>query len=163
MARWYEDFRVGEKFTSARRTVTEADVALFAGLSGDFNPLHTDDEFAKETPFGRRIAHGLLILSIVTGLNQRLGLFDGTTLAFLGLTWNFRAPVFPGDTIHFEMEITGMRETSKPDRGIVERSYRVLNQDGRVCQEGTMTVMLKRRPPGAEERGGLRPGRDASP
>lgn len=146
MARYFEDFAVGERFASPARTVTEADIALFAGISGDFNPLHTDEEFAKETPYGRRIAHGLLVLAMVSGLNQRLGLFDGTTIAFLGLTWNFRRPVFPGDTIRFEMEIAEKRETSHPDRGILVRAYRVLNQRGELCQEGTMTVMMRRRP-----------------
>ncbi|MDI3270149.1 MAG: MaoC/PaaZ C-terminal domain-containing protein [Bacillota bacterium] len=146
MARYYEDFEVGEIFESPRRTVTEADIALFAGLSGDYNPLHTDEEFARTTPFGSRIAHGLLILSMVSGLNQRLGLFEGTLLAFLGLEWSFKAPVRPGDTIHFRMEVSGKRETRHPDRGILVRRYQVFNQEGVLCQEGTMTVMMKRRP-----------------
>lgn len=146
MAYYYEDFSIGDAFTSPGRTVTESDVTVFAGLSGDYNPLHTDEEFAKETIFGTRIAHGLLGLSMVSGLVMRLGVFDGTVIAFLGLEWTFTGPLFIGDTIHFEMKIIEKRETSKADRGIIVREVLLLNQKNEVVQKGTMTIMMKRKP-----------------
>jgi len=121
-------------------------VVNFACLSGDFNPLHTDREFAGKTPFGERIAHGLLGLSVHSGLSQGLGITEGTTLAFLGLTWNFKAPILFGDTIHVVQSVKEMRETRKPDRGIIIFSVQVLNQRDEVVQEGTKTLMVRRKP-----------------
>lgn len=144
---YFEDLEVGTTYSSPRRTITEADVTAFAGLSGDFNPLHTDAIFAAETPFGRRIAHGLLGLSIATGLLSRLGIFDGTVIAFLEIrNWKFRAPIFFGDSIQVEMSVIDKRETSKADRGIVTRAIRILNQSRTVVQEGETVLMMKRRP-----------------
>ena len=144
--RYYEEFAVGESFTTRARTVTEADIVSFAGLSGDYNPLHTDDEFARTTPFGKRIAHGLLGLSIQSGLSQGLGITEGTTLAFLGLTWNFKGPVFIGDTIHVVQSVDDMRETRNPERGILVFGCKVINQRGEIVQEGTKTMMIRRKP-----------------
>jgi acyl dehydratase len=146
MAKYFEEFSVGEKYTSPARTVTEADIVFFAGLSGDYNPLHTDSEFAKDTVFGEKIAHGLLGLSILTGLCSRLGIFDGTAIAFLGIEkWKFIKPIFANDTIHFEMTIVDKRETSKPDRGIIFREFTLYNQRNEVIQQGTLPIMVKRR------------------
>ena len=144
MGKYFEEFQVGEVYKSPARTITESDVMQFAGLSGDFNPLHTDEEFAKETVFRKRIAHGLLGLSITSGLMGRLGIFDGTVIAFLGLEWKFTGPIFFGDTIHFKMTIQDKRETSKPDRGIIYRDVEVINQRSEVVQKGIMTIMVKR-------------------
>src|SRR3990172_401500 len=108
---YFEDLRIGDQFVSPGRTITEADVTLFAGLSGDYNPLHTDEEFAKQTPFGRRIAHGLLGLSMAVGLASRLGLFDGTGIGFLGLEWSFVGPIFLGDTIRARFAVEEKRPT----------------------------------------------------
>lgn len=143
---FYEDLAVGQEFRSHGRTVTEADIMAFAGVSGDFNQLHTDAEFAAQTPFGSRVAHGLLILAMVSGLKQRLALFDGTTLAFLGLKWDFKGAVKPGDTIHLLLTISDKRETKRPDRGIVTQSIQVFNQRGEVVQVGEHVLMLQRRP-----------------
>lgn len=146
MARYFEEFEVGEKFTSPARTVTETDIVLFAGLSGDYNPLHTDSEFCKDTIFGEKIAHGLLGLSILTGLSTRLGIFDGTAIAFLGINdWKFLKPILVNDTIHFEMEVIETRETSKSDRGIVFRKFELLNQRNEVVQTGVLPIMVKRK------------------
>jgi acyl dehydratase len=145
-ARYFEDFEIGESFTTRRRTVTEADIVNFAGFSGDFNPIHMDETFARTTPFGRRIAHGMAVLSIATGLSQALGIFEGTLIAFLGLEWNFLKPVFIGDTIYGVQKIASKRETSKPDRGIVILEAEVLNQNGEVVQKGKRTVMMQRKP-----------------
>lgn len=146
MGLYYEDFKVGDVYTSPGRTITEADVVNFAGLSGDFNLIHTDEEYAKNnSPFETRIAHGLLGLSITSGLMTRLGIFEGTVIAFLGLDWNFRAPIYLNDTVHFRMTIEKMRKTSKEDRGIIVRKVELLNQRDEVVQEGTMTIMIKRK------------------
>lgn len=144
--RYYEEFAVGDNFTTRARTITESDIVSFAGLSGDYNPLHTDAEFARGTPFGERIAHGLLGLSIQSGLSQGLGITEGTTIAFLGLTWNFKAPILIGDTIHVVQSVQEMRETRKPDRGIIIFSVQVVNQKGEVTQDGTKTMMIRRKP-----------------
>jgi len=144
--RYFEEFSLGESFTTRARTITEADIVAFAGLSGDFNPLHTDEEFARKTPFKKRIAHGLLGLSVQSGLAQGLGIGEGTTLAFLGLAWNFKAPIFIGDTIHVVQTVEEMRETSKPERGIIVFGCRVVNQRGEEVQAGTKTLMIRRKP-----------------
>ena len=146
MPLYYEDLSLGQEFTGPRRTITEADVVGFAQLSGDWNPIHTDAEFAKTTRFGQRLAHGLLGLAALTGLMDRTGLFDGSAVAMLGVQWSFRKPVFIGDTIGFTMRITGLRLTSDGRYGIVERSFEVRNQDGEVVQEGTIPLLIARRP-----------------
>ena len=146
MGLYYEDFEVGHVYRTPSRTVTEADIVAFAGLSGDYNPLHTDETYAATTPFGKRVAHGPLGLAILTGLSARTGLFEGTTLAMLGMTWRFVGPIFPGDTVHGEMAVKAKRETSKPGRGIIDRDVRLVNQRGEVVQEGVFTVMVRCRP-----------------
>ena len=144
--RFFEDFAVGDEFVTPGRTVTEADVVMFAALSGDYNPVHTDAEYMKESIFGERIAHGLLGLSLVGGLKYRTDYAPEADMAFLGLSWAFRGPIRFGDTIHAILRITAKRETSKPDRGILVQAIQVLNQQGQVVQEGEFTSMLKRRP-----------------
>lgn len=144
--RYYEQFAEGEVFTTRRRTITEADIVNFAGLSGDYNPLHTDTVFARSTPFGERIAHGLLGLAVHSGLSQGLGITEGTTLAFLGLTWAFKGPIRIGDTIHVLQGVKEKRETRKPDRGIIVFSVQVVNQEGEVVQEGEKTLLIRREP-----------------
>jgi len=141
----FEDFEVGAETVTDSRTVTEADVVAFAGLSGDYNPLHVDAEFARSTPFGERIAHGLLGLAIASGLVSRTGAIEGTALAFLGTEWRFTAPIKLGDTITVHSRVDDTRETSKPDRGIVVFAVEIVNQRGEVVQEGTQTLLMRRR------------------
>ena len=143
--RYFEDIEVGEEYESPGRTVTETDIVLFAGLSGDYNVLHTDAEFMKKSIFGERIAHGLLGLAIQSGLFYRAGPAYAT-LAFLGLRWKFKAPIKIGDTIRVRARVAAKRETSKPDRGIVVLERRVLNQRDEVVQEGETELMVERRP-----------------
>jgi acyl dehydratase len=145
---YLEDLEAGQTFVSAARTVTEADVVAFAGLSGDFNPIHTDAEFSKQTIYGQRVVYGLLGLSIATGLLDRLGIFSGSAIAMLGIDdWKFTQPVFIGDTLHLALTIVGVRpSSSKPDRGIVERRFELKNQRGEVCQAGRIDVLVRRRP-----------------
>jgi acyl dehydratase len=142
---YYEDFEIGDEFVTPGRTVTEADVMLFAGLTGDYNRIHTDAEYMKSSMFGERIAHGLLGLSLVNGLKYRTDYDSDGVLAFLGLTWKFSGPIRFGDTIHAIIRIASKRETSKPDRGIMIQSIQVINQRGEVVQEGEFTSLMKRR------------------
>lgn len=143
--RCFEDMHVGDTVTSPARTITEADVTLFAGLSGDYNPLHTDATHAEATPFGQRIAHGLLGLAVASGLVARAGLTDANVLAFMGLTWKFRKPVFFGDTIHVRTEVAQTRPMPSAGAGIVTLKVAVLNQEGKVVQEGEWRLMLRSR------------------
>ena len=146
MGLFFEDFEIGQEFTSAARTITETDVVMFAALTGDYNSLHTDVEYAKTTQFGQRLAHGLLGLSIVSGLMMRSQIFEGTILVFLSVdNWRFTAPIFIGDTVHFKMKIAQKKETSKADRGIIIREVSLINQRGEVVQQGQMTVMVRRK------------------
>lgn len=142
---YFEDFALGQEFITRSRTITEADVVTFAELSGDFHPLHMDEVFAKKTMFGGRIAHGLLGLSIASGLINQLGIGEKTVLAFLGLTWSFKGALKLGDTITVRQSVAEKRATSKPDRGILRMAIAVINQHGEVVQEGEHTLMIKRR------------------
>lgn len=140
----FDQLAVGDKFVSPRRTVTEADVVAFAGLSGDYNPLHTDAEFAKATPFGERIAHGMLVASIGTGLGNQMGVLEGTTLALMEQVIRYKGPVKFGDTVHVELIVKEKRETSKPDRGVVIFDVPVVNQRGENVVEMQWTLLMKR-------------------
>lgn len=143
MSKCAEDFVVGEVSTSQCRTVTETDVVTYSWVSGDFNPMHTDDLYARRSPVGARIAHGTLGMSIATGLSARMGDFDGTAIAALGVfDWEFLGPIFIGDTIHLRTTIRAARVTSKPDRGVVERLMELINQDDQVVQRGVMKTMV---------------------
>lgn len=144
MALYYEDISEGQTFTSPARTVTETDLVSFAMLSGDWNAIHTDVEFAETTNYGKRVVHGLFGLSMMTGLLDQTGIFSGSAIAMLGIRdWQFKAPIFIGDTLHFELEILSKRLTSKGDRGIVDRRFRLINQRGEVTQEGDIGIMLQ--------------------
>jgi len=144
--RYWDDFSEGETFTTAARTVTEGAVDLFAGLSGDFNPLHTDEESARQGPMKGRIAHGMLVLSVATGLANQLGLFEGTTLALLGMDKiRWTAPVRLGDTIRVELTLREKKETSKPDRGVLVTDVSVKNQRGEQVMAAEWTTLMARK------------------
>lgn len=146
MGKLYEDFEIGESFITPARSIGEYEIAAFAGLSGDYNPVHTDHEFASGTAFGKPIAHGLLGISISTGLISRSGAFDGTTIALLAIDeWRFIGPILVGDTVHVEFEVSAKRETSNPSVGIITRTMRIVNQRGEEVQTGKMTLMMRRR------------------
>lgn len=140
----FEQFNVGDVFISQARTVTEGDVVSFAGLSGDFNPLHTDAEFGKTTPFGERIAHGMLIAAMATGMANWLGIFEGTTIALMEQVLQYKGAVKFGDTVHLELSVAEKKESSKPDRGVVVFKTRVCNQEGKAVIEGAWTTLMKR-------------------
>ena len=144
---YWEEWDVGAEFVSSARTITEADIVNFAGISGDYNPLHIDEEFCKNTLFGTRIAHGPLIYSIAAGLLFQLHLYDDTLIAFLGFdSLKFTKPVKIGDTVHARVEVLEKRITSKPDRGVMKRLLQVLNQKNEIVQEGVQAFLLKRKP-----------------
>jgi len=142
----FDEFAVGDRFVTASRTVTEADVVSFAGVSGDFNPLHTDEIFAKATPFGTRIAHGMLVLSIASGLANQLGIFEGTTIALMEQRVRYTGAVRFGDTVRLEMEVESKKETKKPDRGVITFKTTVLNHKDEGVIEGEWTLMMKAKP-----------------
>ncbi len=140
---YFEDFQVGMRLVTGGRTVTEADVVRFAALSGDYNPLHTDAEYAKSTPFGARIAHGLLVTSIVTGLVDRMGILEGTTLAFRAINeWKFIRPVFIGDTVHAVLEVEQTRPLRRLGGGAVTIIVDVRNQKDETVMKGRWTVLM---------------------
>ena len=144
--KYFEEFNIGDKFVTPSRTITEADIVTYAGLSGDYHIIHTDEEFAKGTIFGSRIAHGPLTTAIALGLLFRIGLLDGTSMALLGLNAKFVNAVLPGDTIKCVVEVIGKRETKKPDRGILTLKIQIMNQREEVVIEVEHITMQARLP-----------------
>lgn len=141
---YFEEYEVGQIITSSGRTITEADIVAFAGLTGDWNPLHTDAVFAAQHPMGQRIAQGMLSLSIAVALAARLGFLEETLLAFREiLEWKFSLPVFIGDTIHMEATIAKVRPVARLKGGIVTLEVEVKNQNGQTVQHGIWTVLVK--------------------
>lgn len=141
---YFEEFEVGQRITSPGRTITEADVVTFAGLSGDSNTIHTDAEYAKGTPFGQRVAHGLLGVSIVSGLAMRTGIMEGTVIAFREIkNWKFSLPVFIGDTIHVIMEVKEKKAMPRLGGGQILLSLDVRNQDDQTVMKGIWTVLVQ--------------------
>ncbi|MEL0185586.1 MAG: MaoC/PaaZ C-terminal domain-containing protein [Hyphomicrobiales bacterium] len=144
---YWEDWEIGKEYVSASRTITEADIVHFAGISGDYNPLHIDEEYCKKTIFGTRIAHGPLVYSIAAGLLFQLHLYDDTLIAFLGFdSLKFTKHVIAGDTITAKISVLEKRETSKPDRGVMKRSLKVYNQNNEMVQDAVQAFLLKRKP-----------------
>lgn len=142
-----DDIEPGARALSSRVTVTEAHIVWFAGLTGDFNPLHMDAEAAKATGFGRTIAHGMLTHSMSTGLRSAID--DWAILAFLETRRRFVGPVFAGDTIQYEAKVLEVRPSaSKPDRGIVRVGITVRNQAGDTVQEGEDVFSIGRQAKG---------------
>lgn len=139
---FFEDFEIGQEFITVSRTITEADIVLHSGLSGDHNLIHTDENFARQAGFKGRIAHGHFTLAVMIGLESRLHLTE-RAIAFLGIDkLKFTAPVYPGDTIRSELEVVGKRETKKAGRGIITIRSMCKNQKGEVVLEGEFTYML---------------------
>jgi acyl dehydratase len=144
---YFEEFSVGQKIKTPGRTITETDVVNFAGLSGDFMQIHTDADFSKSTPYGKRIAHGLLIMAVASGLAARTGVLEGTVLAFREINnWKFMKPVFLGDTIHVEMEITEKKEMRRIGAGAVIIVMRVINQEDEIVMKGVWNTLVALKP-----------------
>ena len=145
LRRYFDEIVLGEEYESPGRTVTESDIVMFAGLSGDYNVLHTDAEFMKQSIFGERIAHGLLCLAIQSGLFSR-ATAPYATLAFGGLRWKFKVPVKIGDTIRLKAKVTGKKDLLKPDRGLITLQRTILNQRDEVVQQGETDLIVEKRP-----------------
>ena len=141
---FFDDVEVGQEWESLGRTITEADIVNFAGLSGDFNPIHTDHEFARSTPFRRPVAHGLLIWAVSSGLGTHAP--PMRTLAFLAIRdWDFRGPVFIGDTIRLRSKIVSKEERARGRRGVITWQRQILNQEGKVVHEGITVTLVEGR------------------
>ncbi len=149
MERYYEDMAVGEAYESPSRTVTETDLVNFSAFSGDWSPVHSDEEFCRKTPYKTRIVHGLLGLALTEGLKFRIPAF-ATARYMASLYWNYKfsAPILIGDTVRLTVKIQSKRETKKPDRGIVIEYVTMLNQRNEVVGEGEHGLMVYRRSTG---------------
>ncbi len=141
----FEDWEIGKELWTASRTVTEADIAAFAGVSGDFNPLHTNEVFAAATPMKTRIAHGMLGVAIATGLANQTRTMEGTTIALMSQTLNYKAPIFPGDTVTLCLTVTDRKMSSKGGRGVVTFKMELFNQRDEVVTDGQWILMMKAR------------------
>ncbi|HEY63204.1 MAG TPA: dehydratase [Caldilineae bacterium] len=152
---YFEEFAIGDEVTSPGRTITEADIVAFAALTGDWNQIHTDAEYARQTPFGERIAHGLLGLSVASGLAVRLGFMEDTVIAFMKIeNWQFRAPIRIGDTIRVRATVQEKRPMRRLGGGYVTFKVVILNQKDETVQRGLWTVLIKFKP---EEEGEAEP------
>lgn len=147
---YFEEFALGQTLLTSPRTITETDVVSFAYLTGDFNRIHTDAEYAKTTPFGQRIAHGLCVMSIASGLVVLTGVMDSTVLAFREVTeWRFSKPVFIGDTVRVRLEVVETKAIPRLKGGSVAIKVEVLNQRDEVTQYGQWVMLMLSRPPAA--------------
>lgn len=144
---FFEEFEVGQKIVTAARTVTETDIVMFAGLTGDFNQIHVDAEFSKTTPFGARVAHGLLGLSIASGLVVQTGFMEGTIMAFREVNeWKFIKPIFIGDTIHVDTNVIETKALPRIGGGSIVITLEVKNQKDETIMKGTWTALIMSRP-----------------
>lgn len=143
---YFEEIEVGKSLVTAGRTITESDIVNFAGLSGDFNQLHVDAVYAEAGEFGQRVAHGLLVVSITTGLIVQTGLMEGTVHAFRELEWKFSRPVFIGDTIHAQLTVTESKSLPRLGGGNVTAKVTVYNQHDQVVHRGTMVLLVRGKP-----------------
>ena len=144
---YFEEFEVGQKMISPGRTITESDIVGFAGLSGDFNQIHTDAAYAENSPFGARVAHGLLGLSIASGLALRTGMLEGTVMAFREINnWKFVKLMYIGDTIHVEMEVITAKAIKRMGGGKVELNFNVKNQKDETVMKGVWSVLVMAKP-----------------
>lgn len=145
----YDDLFVGMRFRSPGRTITDADLVGFAGLTGDYSELHTSDVYAQSSQFGRRVAHGMLGLAYAHGLMwARTGELRETAIAFLGIDgWRFVGPVFVGDTIFVDYELAELRDSrSRPTQAIATFEVKVVKQDGSVVQQGRKALLVSKVP-----------------
>ena len=141
---YLDDFTVGMTFVTPSRTITETDVVNFAALSGDYNPLHTDEEFAKKGRFGKRIAHGVLTLAVLTGLWDKIGFISGSVDAFYGIeNLKFTKPVFFGDTIHAVLKDVNKQE--RETSGMITLSNEVTNQRNETVLLCDAKLVVKKR------------------
>jgi acyl dehydratase len=144
MGRLFDAFSVGQRFETPARVITEEDIFAFAKLSGDYNPVHTDDGFAKATGFPRRIAHGPMGIGLAFGLAANLDLIDGTAVALLSVAWDFLAPMKPGDAIKALIDVTEKRHVRDPARGLLGLSFTIVDSCGMSMQTGSARLLMRR-------------------
>lgn len=143
---YYEDIETGARWRTAGRTVTEADSTMFSMLSGDWNPIHCNEDYARRTRFGQRIVAGIFGLSLITGAMNQWGIFETSALAMLNIRdWQFRKPILIGTTLIVQMEITGKRLVSSGAAGIIERRFDLLDPQNEVIQTGFSDMMIARK------------------
>ena len=143
---YFEAIEIDKTLVTRGRTVTEADIVQFAALTGDYNPMHTNAEYMQSHPMGQRVAHGMLTLSYAVGQLYQLGFMERTVLAFRGLEMKFSLPVLIGDTIHVRLTVKEKKEMKRLGGGIISAEVRILNQDGKIVQSGTMELLLASKP-----------------
>jgi acyl dehydratase len=143
---YFEEIEIGRTMITRARTITEADLVQFAGLTGDYNPMHTDAEYMKGSQFGQRVAHGMLTLSYAVGQAYQLGFMERTVIAFRGLNMKFSLPVFIGDTLHVELTVREKQEMRRMGGGWVTLDVKIVNQEGKTVQSGDWTVLLALKP-----------------
>lgn len=148
---YFQQFEEGDSAESVGRTITEADIVNFAYLSGDWNRIHTDQVYSEEQMFGKRVAHGLLVLSVASGLAVRMGFMEETVLAFTKLDWQFRRPIVAGDTVRLRATVRSKKAMPRSGGGVVVFKMEVLNQKGKVCQRGNWEILCKDDPAAAED------------
>ncbi|MBL8161625.1 MAG: MaoC family dehydratase N-terminal domain-containing protein [Anaerolineae bacterium] len=143
---YFEEVEVERTLVTRGRTVTEADIVQFAALTGDYNPMHTDAEYMKSHPMKQRVAHGMLTLSYSIGQLYQLGFMERTVLAFRGLEMKFSLPVVIGDTIHARLTVKEKKEMKRLGGGIVTAELKIVNQDGKTVQSGTLELLMASKP-----------------
>ncbi len=144
---YFEEFEVGQRMSTAGRTITEADVVNFAGVSADYNLIHTNIEYSADSFYEQRVAHGLLVLSVASGLAMRTGVMEGTVIAWRDIRdWRFSQPVFIGDTVHVELEVVETKPIPRLGGGQVNLGVKIFNQDDKTVMKGIWGVLMMSRP-----------------
>ena len=146
MGYYFEEVEVGSSYTTRGRTITEADIVQFAALTGDYNPMHTNDDYMSTHPMGRRVAHGMLTLSYAVGQIYQLGFMERTILAFRSIEMKFSLPVFVGDTLHSVVTITNKKDMRRLGGGIITAEVKIINQEGKAVQSGAMVLLMASKP-----------------
>jgi 3-hydroxybutyryl-CoA dehydratase len=144
--RYFEEFELGETAISPGRTISEADIVNFAGVSGDFTQIHTNAVSSSQGPFGQRVAYGLLGVAVASGLLSRLGMLEDTVLAFREMTWKFKLPIFIGDTVHTRATVTELKAMPRVGGGALTLDLELVNQDGKVVQSGQWRLLVHSKP-----------------
>ena len=143
---YFEEFEIGATMRTRGRTITEADLVGFAALTGDFNPMHTDSEYSRDSFMGQRVAHGMLTISYAVGQAYQLGILERTVLGFRGLDMKFSSPVYIGDTIHAELKVAETKPARRLGGGVVSLDIRIVKQDGVVAQRGRLSLLMMSKP-----------------
>lgn len=145
MTHYYEELAPGVVVETASRTIGDDDIAAFAELSGDRNPLHLDDAAARRAGFEGRVAHGVLGIAVATGLLSATRLTRESLIALLGVSWRFVAPVRSGDVVRVRARVSARRESATPGRGVVTFAVELLDAGDRVLQSGELVELVRRR------------------